>query len=90
MFEQSVLDNGRQKRSKWSWMGLVVQAGVVTGMLLVPMISPEILSVMLPKALIYVPLKPIAPVTVEPQPTASSRPQADPAVAAPPPLHPPH
>ncbi|HEU0122682.1 MAG TPA: energy transducer TonB [Bryobacteraceae bacterium] len=80
MFEQSVLDNNRQKRSKWSWMGLVVQAGVVTGLLLVPMISPEILSVMLPKALIYVPLKPAAPVEIEMQTTANSRPQTDPTV----------
>ncbi|MBI2687967.1 MAG: TonB family protein [Acidobacteria bacterium] len=67
MFEQSVLDNSRQKRSKWSWMGLVFQLGAVTAMLLVPMVSPEILSVMMPKALIYVPVKPIAPVEVEVQ-----------------------
>lgn len=65
MFEQSVLDNSRQRRSKWSWMGLVVQAGAVTSMLLVPMISPEILSVMLPKAMIYVPAKQPPPVEVE-------------------------
>ena len=73
MFEQSVLDNSRQRRSKWSWMGLVVQAGLVTGMLLVPMISPEILSVMLPKALIYVPVKPVTPMEVEVLPAQSTR-----------------
>jgi periplasmic protein TonB len=67
MFEQSVLDNSRRARSKWSWMGLVIQAGLVTAMLLVPMVSPEILSVMLPKAMIYVPIKPVAPVEVEVQ-----------------------
>ena len=65
MFEQSVLDNSRQARSKWSWMGLVIQAGLVTGMLLIPMLSPEILGVMLPTAGIYVPVKPVAPVEVE-------------------------
>ena len=73
MFEQSVLDNSRQRRSKWSWMGLVVQAGLVTSMLLVPMVSPELLSVMLPKALIYVPMKPVQPVEVEVQPAQSAR-----------------
>lgn len=73
MFEQSVLDNSRQRRSKWSWMGLAVQAGLVTGMLLVPMVSPEILSVMLPKALIYVPVRPVTPVEVEVQPAQSAR-----------------
>jgi protein TonB len=72
MFEQSVLDNARQGRSNWSWMGLVVQAGIVTGILLVPMVSPEILSVMLPKALIYVPLKPVTPIEVEVQPARSA------------------
>ncbi len=65
MFELSVLDNSRQARSKWSWMGLVIQAGLVTAMLLVPMVSPEILGVILPKAMIYVPEKQIAPVEVE-------------------------
>ena len=65
MFEQSVLDNSRQARSKWSWMGLVIQAGLVTGMLLIPMLHPEILGVMLPTAGIYVPVKPVAPVEVE-------------------------
>jgi len=35
------------------------------------MISPEILSVMMPKALIYVPSKPVAPVEVEVQTTSS-------------------
>ncbi len=73
MFEQSVLDNSRQRRSKWSWMGLVVQAGLVTSMLLVPMVSPELLSVMLPKALIYVPMKPVQPVEVKVQPAQSAR-----------------
>ena len=72
MFEQSVLDNSRQRRSKWSWMGLVVQLGLVTSMLLVPMVSPELLSVMLPKALIYVPMKPVQPVEVEVQPAQSA------------------
>ena len=67
MFEQSVLDNSRRARSKWSWMGLVIQAGLVTAMLLIPMVSPEILSVMLPKAMIYVPIKPVALVEVEVQ-----------------------
>ena len=74
MFEQSVLDNSRQRRSKWSWMGLVVQLGLVTSMLLVPMVSPELLSVMLPKALIYVPMKPVQPVEVEVQPAQSTSP----------------
>ena len=73
MFEQSVLDNMRQGRSKWSWMGLVVQAGLVTAMLLVPMVSPEVLSVMLPKSLIYVPVKSVAPIEVEVQPAPGSR-----------------
>ncbi|MFN0104361.1 MAG: energy transducer TonB [Bryobacteraceae bacterium] len=54
-------------------MGLVVQAGLVTGMLLVPMVSPEILGVMLPKAMIYVPVKQVAPVEVEVQTASSSR-----------------
>jgi protein TonB len=67
MFEQSVLDNSRQPRSKWRFAGLFIQAGLAGGMLLVPMVSPEILSVMLPKALIYVPVKQLAPVEVEVQ-----------------------
>lgn len=71
MFEQSVLDNSRQRRSKWSWLGLVVQAGLVTGMLLIPMISPEILSVVLPKATIYVPSRQPPPVEVEVQQAAA-------------------
>ena len=73
MFEQSVLENAGQKKSKWSWMGLVVQAGLVGGMLVVPMVSPEILSVMLPKAMIYVPSKPVAPVEVEVRAAAGAR-----------------
>ena len=46
-------------------MGLVIQAGLATAMLLVPMISPEILSVILTTAMIYVPVKLIASVEVE-------------------------
>jgi protein TonB len=65
MFEQSVLDNSRQPRSKWSFLGFAVQAVLVAAMLLVPMVSPEILSVMLPKALIYAPAPQLAPVEVE-------------------------
>ena len=72
MFELSVLDNSRQAKSKWSWMGLVIQAGLVTAMLLVPMVSPELLGVMLPKAMIYVPEKQIAPVEVEIQSRSSA------------------
>ena len=82
MFEQSVLDNSRHSRSKWSWLGLVIQAGLVGGMLLVPMISPEILSVMLPKALIYVPVKQLAPVEVEVQQRSGPVSQSPNAVAA--------
>jgi protein TonB len=82
MFEQAMLDSKRQGRSKWSWMGLVVQAALVTAMLLIPMVSPEILSVMLPKAMIYVPVKPIAPVEVEVQQASSSRANSQSAVAA--------
>jgi periplasmic protein TonB len=77
MFEQSVLDNIRQRRSKWSWMGLAVQAGIVGALLVVPMVSPEVLSVMIPKALIYVPVKPVAAVEVEVQPASGPR-QASP------------
>jgi protein TonB len=73
MFEQSVLDNIRQRRSKWSWLGLGVQLGVVGALLVVPMVSPEVLSVMIPKALIYVPVKSVAPVEVEVQPAAGAR-----------------
>lgn len=81
MFEQSVLDNSRRARSKWSWMGVVIQAGLAAGMLLVPMISPEVLSVMLPKALIYVPARSMAPVEVEVHPASSSRVNAQNTVA---------
>lgn len=73
MFEQSVLDNSRARHSKWSWMGLVIQAGLVTGMLLIPMVSPEILSVVLPQARIYVPRKAPAPVEVEVQPASNTQ-----------------
>lgn len=73
MFEQSVLDNSRVKRSKWSWMGLVIQAGLVTGMLLIPMVSPEILSVVLPQAQIYVPRKAPTPVEVEVQSASNTQ-----------------
>jgi len=83
MFEQSVLDNSRRSRSKWSWMGLVIQAGLVTGMLLIPMLSPEILSVMLPAAGIYVPVKPIAPVEVEVHQRSAATANTQPAVARP-------
>jgi protein TonB len=69
MFEDSVLDNGGYGRSQWPWMGLVAQAGIVSGMFLVPLLSPQILSVMLPKALLYIPLKPVTPVEVAVQPS---------------------
>jgi len=92
MFEQSVLDDSRRGRSKWSWIGLVAQLGLVSTMLLVPMISPEILSVVIPKTVLHVPLKPVAPVEVEVQkrsgPTRSQNtmavaPRAYPPFAAP-------
>lgn len=67
MFEKAVLDYSRRPRSKWSWMGVVIQAGIVSGILLVPMVSPEVLSVMLPKTTIYVPSREPAPVEVEVQ-----------------------
>lgn len=72
MFEQAVLDNLRQRRSKWSLMGIVVQAGIVACLLLVPMVSPDVLSVILPKALIYVPARQVAPVEVEVQPASGA------------------
>jgi len=87
MFEQSVLDNSRRARCKWSWMGLVIQAGLVAGMLLVPMVSPEILSVMLPKAMIYVPIKPVAPVEVEVQQRSAATSSSQNTVAAARPVH---
>jgi protein TonB len=62
-------------------MGLAVQAGIVGALLLVPMVSPEVLSVMIPKALIYVPAKSVAPAEVEVQPAAGARQTSPDAIA---------
>ena len=82
MFEQSVLDGARTRRSGWSWMGLVVQAALVGGVFVAPMVRPELLEVILPKALVYVPVKAVAPVEVEVR-TAGGPAGAGPAVARP-------
>lgn len=64
MFEKALL--ARTKRSPWTWGGLVIQAGVVSALVIVPMIRPEIIAVMLPKTMIRVPdLAPPPPVEVE-------------------------
>jgi len=70
MFEKALL--ARTKRSPWSWGGLVVQAGVVAGLVIVPMVHPEVIAVILPKALIHVPVKQPPPVEVEVQQTAQT------------------
>jgi protein TonB len=61
MFEESVLDNAGWGRSSFSLLGPVVQAGIVAGLFLFPLVSPKILSVVAPKALIYLPLAPVRP-----------------------------
>lgn len=75
MFEQVLLDRAAQRRSKWSWLGLVIQLVIVTLVVIVPMMHPEMLSVMMPKASIFVPSKPVTPVEVEAQ-QAASRPSS--------------
>lgn len=69
MFEKALL--ARTKRSPWSWGGLVIQAGVVSALVIVPMVRPEIIAVVLPKTTISVPrAEPPPPVEVEVQQTA--------------------
>ncbi|MBM3769509.1 MAG: energy transducer TonB, partial [Acidobacteria bacterium] len=70
MFEKALL--ARTRRSPWSWGGLVVQAGVVAGLVIVPMVHPEVIAVILPKALLHVPAKQPPPVEVEVQQTAQA------------------
>ena len=70
MFEKALL--ARTKRSPWSWGGLVIQAGVVSALVIVPMMRPEIIAVMLPKAMILVPQATPPPVEVEVQQTAQA------------------
>jgi protein TonB len=62
-------------------MGLVIQAGVVGATFIVPMVRPEILSVVLPQALIYVPSKPVAPIEVEVRKTTNTSPGSQNTVA---------
>lgn len=76
MFEKALLERA-QRRSRWSWMGLVVQTGMVAAVVAVPMLRPEVLEVILPKVALRVDLTPAPPVEVEvrtrtdtPNPTA--------------------
>jgi len=73
MFEKALLDRA-QRRSGWSWMGLVVQAGLVGAAVAVPMIHPEVIAVVLPKVTLHVPLTPAPPVEVEVQQPTSAAP----------------
>jgi protein TonB len=45
MFEKAIIDSSGRGGSKWKFAGLLVQCGMVAGVLLVPMIYPEVLSV---------------------------------------------
>lgn len=76
MFEKALL--ARTKRSPWSWGGLVVQAGVVSALVIVPMVRPEIIAVMLPKTMIRVPDLTPPPVEVEVKQTAQAASSANP------------
>ena len=82
MFEQSVLDGARMRRSGWSWMGLVVQAAVVAGVFVAPMVRPELLEAVIPRCVYHLPLRPVAPVEVEVR-RAGEAAGAGPAVARP-------
>ena len=76
MFEKALL--ARTRRSPWSWGGLVIQAGVVSALVVVPMVRPEIIAVVFPKTTIRVPAAEPLPVEVEVQQTAQTASTASP------------
>lgn len=55
MFETALLDKACRGRKPWPLAGILVQAAAVAALILVPMIHPEVLSVVLPRTTLYVP-----------------------------------
>lgn len=86
MFEKALL--ARTRRSPWSWGGLVIQAGVVSALVIVPMVHPEVIAVMLPKTTIRVPVAEPPPVEVEVQQTAQAASSTSPVAVARRPMRP--
>lgn len=59
MFENAVLDNGKHRPSPWSLAGIALQSMLVVLCVLVPMVHPEILSVLPRPAVLFKPVEPL-------------------------------
>lgn len=73
MFEETLIDGRRMRRSPWSWAGLVAQSAATGALFLVPMIHPEVLSVLAPRFVLQVPAPPAPIETVVESQTQSAQ-----------------